>query len=688
VRAFRHALFAVRRYRGCLLAEPVGTGKTWVALAVARAFSGEAACIVPSILQSQWRDVARAAGVEITLTTHEQWSRGARPLGSGLVIVDESHRFRTEDTRRVAHLAPALVGRPGLLLSATPVINRLADLIAQLLLFVRDDALAAFGIESIRSSLTAHTAPQALHHLMVSGTIAPGGLPRKTSRWVTHHGSEELLMSRIERLQLSKDPAIRTLLLGGFALAEASSPSALLATLENYHLLLLQRRDADRNGRGPSRATIRRMLLGDLEQLVLWDLLQPESCDGADLTLADLPVLTTILPDAKARSATSDSKVKLLQTVLSDGRPTIVFVRARATVDYLRRILTPRSRVAWCSGSRAGIGSSHLPREAVLTWFRPDLSSRRDLAPTTLVTTDVSSEGLDLQRASRIIHYDLPWTHARLDQRLGRARRFQAAHEEVEVIGFRPPPELEARIGLLEALRDKRTLPARIGLRPARSRPPAENQPAKFAASEMGPARYSFVRTDGFSVLLAVRLLASGKEVSNLVLVQDRGGYWSETVAAARSALDAAHAALPSSWNMDGARRALDQADARIGQFVLRTAGFLWGVRSLSPGDRQAIARLSTLASKAFTRRDSRLLFLVDRGFRLVRRGHTLGEQCLVNQIGLGKSGAALSEQLSALPTHLDPRPPIQVEVTGMICTAPSGQGTVSDGFRYLAHDD
>lgn len=204
----------------------------------------------------------------------------------------------------------------------------------------------------------------------------------------------------------------------------------------------------------------------------------------------------------------------------------------------------------------------------------------------------------------------------------------------------------------------------------------------------MGPGGCSFVRTDGFRVLLAVRLFASGREVSKLVLVQDRGGHWSERVAAARSALDAADAALPSSWDMDGARRALDQADARIGQFVRRTAGFLWGIRSLSSGDRRAIGRLLTLACKAFTRRDSRLLSLVDRGFRFVRRGHTLGEQCLVNQIGLGMSGAALREQLSTLPTPLDPGPPIQVEVTGLICTAPSGQGAVSDGFRFLAHDD
>ncbi|MBI3746094.1 MAG: hypothetical protein HY264_06140 [Chloroflexi bacterium] len=41
----------------------------------------------------------------------------------------------------------------------------------------------------------------------------------------------------------------------------------------------------------------------------------------------------------------------------------------------------------------------------------------------TLLASDVAAEGLNLQRAGRIVHYDLPWTAVRLEQRDGRALR-------------------------------------------------------------------------------------------------------------------------------------------------------------------------------------------------------------------------------------------------------------------------
>ncbi|MEK6597965.1 MAG: hypothetical protein AABY91_06505, partial [Gemmatimonadota bacterium] len=76
--AFRRALAAVRRHSGAMVAEPVGTGKTWIALAVAARCGPEASCVVPSVLASQGSRAAERAGIAIHLTTHEAWSRGPR----------------------------------------------------------------------------------------------------------------------------------------------------------------------------------------------------------------------------------------------------------------------------------------------------------------------------------------------------------------------------------------------------------------------------------------------------------------------------------------------------------------------------------------------------------------------------------------------------------------------------------
>src|SRR6266536_3505029 len=75
--SFRRALWAVRCYRGALLADPVGTGKTYVALAVAAALnrSRPAVCLVPAALIEQWGEVARRLRLSITLWSHERVSR-------------------------------------------------------------------------------------------------------------------------------------------------------------------------------------------------------------------------------------------------------------------------------------------------------------------------------------------------------------------------------------------------------------------------------------------------------------------------------------------------------------------------------------------------------------------------------------------------------------------------------------
>ena len=99
-------------YGGALLADPVGSGKTYVALAVAAALRRTAVCLVPAMLAPQWAAVARRLGVQVEIGTHQQASRGRLPeVRAGLVIIDESHHFRNPRTRRYGHVAPWLVGR-------------------------------------------------------------------------------------------------------------------------------------------------------------------------------------------------------------------------------------------------------------------------------------------------------------------------------------------------------------------------------------------------------------------------------------------------------------------------------------------------------------------------------------------------------------------------------------------------
>jgi superfamily II DNA/RNA helicase len=55
-----------------------------------------------------------------------------------------------------------------------------------------------------------------------------------------------------------------------------------------------------------------------------------------------------------------------------------------------------------------------------------------------LVCTDLAAEGLNLQRAGVVVHYDLPWNPVRLDQRNGRALRIGQTRDTVRAIYFLP----------------------------------------------------------------------------------------------------------------------------------------------------------------------------------------------------------------------------------------------------------
>ena len=71
------------------------------------------------------------------------------------------------------------------------------------------------------------------------------------------------------------------------------------------------------------------------------------------------------------------------------------------------------------------------------------------------------------RRASRVVHYDAPWTPMRLEQREGRALRLGSHPHSVDGHPFLPPPILEAALGIEHGLARKARLPALVGLGPA-----------------------------------------------------------------------------------------------------------------------------------------------------------------------------------------------------------------------------
>ncbi|HYW49003.1 MAG TPA: helicase-related protein, partial [Gemmatimonadaceae bacterium] len=135
--------------------------------------------------------------------------------------------------------------------------------------------------------------------------------------------------------------------------------------------------------------------------------------------------------------------------------PIVAFTQFSATAQAFFRLLHLETGIAMLTGDQARIASGVIPREEVVERLLMPTRSRHD-AVRLLITTDVLSEGLSLSGVATVVHLDLPWTVARLDQRVGRAARIGASPAEVRVMRLVAPLPDAVQHALAELLARKR----------------------------------------------------------------------------------------------------------------------------------------------------------------------------------------------------------------------------------------
>ncbi len=177
---------------------------------------------------------------------------------------------------------------------------------------------------------------------------------------------------------------------------------------------------------------------------------------------ADRDRLASIRTELSRLGEGEDPKLELLARLLEDSpaEKVAVFSTFGATVRYLDERLPERV------GGRdrvAVIGGETTPdeRTAALSRFAPDTVvwpgyEPPDGAVDLLLSTDVLSEGQNLQQAQAVISYDMPWNPQRVVQRNGRVIRLLSPHEEVFLATMLPAPgELERLLGLEARIQGK-----------------------------------------------------------------------------------------------------------------------------------------------------------------------------------------------------------------------------------------
>jgi hypothetical protein len=472
---------------GALLADDVGLGKTYIALAIARAVN-LVVVIAPAALRETWTDAAARSGVRVRFVSVERLSRPDAPQWpADLVIVDEAHHLRNARTRRFIATSAVCRSSKVLLLSATPVQNRLSDLRTMLSLFLGEQAFAlpAEGLSRfvIRRDVRDADMPPDLR------------LPRlHAPRWLEAIHDADCL-DRLTALPRAVPPVDGddggVLLTYTLARQWASSRAALLGALRRRLARGSAMLDALRAGRRPSHGELTAWTFCDgAQQLAFPELIAshaPASVNGLlDQSQCHLDALRDLVAWLCATPDPDVARVATLRALLQRhaGERVIAFSEYADTVAALYRALVPYARVAMLTHAGGRVAGGRMTRAELLGRFAPGGSAcmadrdRIDL----LLTTDVLSEGVNLQDASVIVHVDLAWNPARLEQRVGRLRRIGATRDAIAVYMFPPPAPAERLLAMERRLRTKTSVAARaIGVA-------GEILPAPVSASGKTPA--------------------------------------------------------------------------------------------------------------------------------------------------------------------------------------------------------
>ena len=168
---FERAVRMLERHNGCIVADAVGLGKTFIGLRLLDhylikdkrpGYVPRALVICPAQLRDLvWLKKLDEFGIKATVVFQEELGRKAFDVRQysrfDMVVVDESHNFRNSGTNRYQNLQRLLgSGKRNkriVLLTATPINNNVFDLYHQILLLTRNSEVyyREWGISNLKS---------------------------------------------------------------------------------------------------------------------------------------------------------------------------------------------------------------------------------------------------------------------------------------------------------------------------------------------------------------------------------------------------------------------------------------------------------------------------------------------------------------------------------------------------------
>jgi SNF2 family DNA or RNA helicase len=422
-----------------LLADGVGLGKTIQAGLIAAELQARheltrALVVTPAGLRDQWeRELAERFGLDTrridaaTLASAERalppwidlWSLPGIGVISidllkrpevlaqlrqtiwDLVVVDEAHHAAAGSDRGEAAALVCSRARHVVLISATP----------------HSGDRAAFAHLLDLGRLSADDPPARVFRRTRDAVSEGSGGRRTRNVRVRLSAAERAMFAALGRYttRVWRESADRSARLAMIVLRKrALSGAASLARSAARRLAALAERAGDTWPDAAKPAQLTLHFEDTLDGELLMEDAEPTSVLGA-LGLANATDERRLLADVLAlarEAARHESKRALLTAALRRARePVIVFTEYRDTLQEIARALNPPA-VAQLHG-----GLMPAERRAALDAFTGGRAR-------VLLATDAAAEGLNLHHRCRwVVHYELPWNPARLEQRTGRVDR-------------------------------------------------------------------------------------------------------------------------------------------------------------------------------------------------------------------------------------------------------------------------
>lgn len=473
--------------------------------------------IVPPRLVEYWEEVLREFGVAkakvFSAGKLEEILENEKYLKRPVILIDESHHFRNPDTQKYRDIAKICEDKEVVLLSATPQNLDIWDIYWQLKLFTPyeayhkfriypielkkyfndclekkaniEDLIAQIFIRRTRSDIREYYPEENIYFPTRKGPyridysiddVYEGGLYQKLQeqlrklRYARYNLGVYAIKDRFDddefqRLTVAWKNLTRLVSISFHRRLESSikafqdSLSKSIRTYDGFTRILEEENKVFIGEVDEIEETIEQLENGEEVEFK-----EGENYYNADRFEVDelkrdlendIAVLSEMFESVKTLTAKDDDKLATLINILNQdhlkGKKIIIFSSYESTVKYLHdEIKNKFEKVDFVSGGEKLLTKiKRFAPKANFAKIKPEEEIK------ILITTEVLSEGLNLQDGQIIINYELHWNPVRIIQRIGRIDRIGSEHDEIYVYNFFPETEAEKVIKVETRVSDR-----------------------------------------------------------------------------------------------------------------------------------------------------------------------------------------------------------------------------------------